>query len=154
MKHQEEITTEPEEVQEETTEVQERTEDPNNSESQENQESQENPKNPDNQENPGLKDNKNSQKRKDTIIPTNKDPTTSQRIKNKSLNPIQILLLKEKSLWETSKRRKSDNSKMMVSKLSESQNPRPNKDKRNGTKELTEEKFIITTNNKTDWLYI
>lgn len=128
-------------------EVQESTEDLENTEDQENKEVQENT------ENQRVRDKR--EKEEDTTTPTGKDPTTNQRIKNKS-NKSLILILhsRRKPHWETSTREKSDSSKMKDSKLLESQSQRPKKDKRNGTKELTEEKPITTTNTKTDQMYI
>lgn len=138
--HQEE-NTEVQEEDQEKTEVQEKTEAQEKTDHQEKTEVQ---------DNPDLKDKR--ERREDGIIQTDKDQATSQRIKKQKLNLILILHLKENQLWEISRRRKSDNSKMMDSKWLESQNQKLNKDKRNGMRELTEEKLIIIT--KTDWLYI
>lgn len=131
MKDNQEVTTE-------TEVLQEITEDPESTEDQDKTEVQESTENPENQE---LRE---KEKEEDMTTPTSKDQTTNQRIKNKNNKMILTLihLLKENKLPETSKKKKSDNSSMTDSKLLENQNQKPNKDKRNGMRELTEEKLI------------
>ena len=128
------------------TEVQEITEDPESTEDQDKTEVQESTEN---QELKGKK-----VKEEDTTI-TDKNQTTDQRIKNKK-NKILTMIhhLKKNKSPETSKKKKSDNLSMMDSPLLESQSQKPKKAKRNGTKELTEEKLITITNNKIDRMYI
>lgn len=144
--HQEE-TTETEII----TEVQEKTEAQENSENQERTEAQENSESQDNQENPENPENQeekvNNKVKEEDITKTGKNPTTDQRTKKMGL--IRIHLWKENKPSEPSRRKKSDNSKMMDSKLLESQNQKPRRDKENGTRKLTAEK-PTTTNNKTD----
>lgn len=133
-----EVTTETED--QDKTEVQESTEDQEKTEVQENTEDQE------------VKVKK--VKEEPTTIKTDKDQTTDQRIKNKNkMTLIQIHHSKENKLPETSEKKKSDNSLMKDSKLLESQNQKPKKDKKNIMKELTEER-LITIINKIDWMYI
>lgn len=136
------------EVTTETEVVQETTEDQGSTEDQDKTEVQESTENPENQE---LRE---KEKEEDMTTPTSKDQTTNQRIKNKNNKMILTLthLLKENKLPETSKKKKSDNSLMKDSKLLENQNQKPNKDKRNGMRELTEEKLITII--KIDWMYI
>ena len=126
------------------TEVQDKTEDLENTEDQDKTEVQESI----NQEV------KVKKVREEHTIKTDKDQITDQRIKNKNkMTLIQIHHSKENKLPETSEKKKSDNSSMMDSKLLESQNQKPKKDKRNFMKELTEER-LITIINKIDWMYI
>lgn len=135
-------------TQEETTELEVNTEVQDNPENKENQESQDNTNqdNPENQE-PKAKKVKKVEKEEDTNQ-TSKDPTTNQRTKLKET--ILTHLSKENQPWEPSRRKKSDNWKMMDSKLSASQNQKPRKDKKNGTTRLTARKLITTTKPKTD----